>query len=98
GGVGGTRGRRVRRRRSAGVNSVADPVVLALRDPAAVASFSLQQWEVLILQARRANLLARIAVALDDLGLLNRVPAAPRAHLHAAQRLANAHAHPGGRA
>jgi hypothetical protein len=67
-------------------------VVLALRDPAAVASFSLQQWEVLILQARRANLLARIAVALDDLGLLDRVPAAPRAHLHAAQRLANAQA------
>ena len=45
------------------------------------------QWETVLRQARRANLLARFAVRLDDLGLLERVPAAPRAHLEAAKVL-----------
>src|SRR5256885_1116045 len=60
----------------------ADPVLFALRDPARLVSFSLPQWETLVRQARRTNLLARVALALDDLGLVPRVPAAPRTHLY----------------
>jgi hypothetical protein len=74
------------------VTSVADPVVLALRDPAALADISLRKWDALVVQARRANLLARIACALDDLGLLSDVPPAPRAHLEASSTLARAQA------
>jgi hypothetical protein len=70
----------------------ADPVVLALRDPAALPGPSLPQWETLIRQGRRTNLLPRLALALDELGLLPQVPAAPRAHLEAARTLAQAQA------
>lgn len=69
-----------------------DPVVLALRNAAAVAGSTLAQWEVLVHQARRTNLLARIALALDELGLLAQVPPAPRAHLEAARTLGRAQA------
>ncbi|HEY2969206.1 MAG TPA: nucleotidyltransferase family protein [Casimicrobiaceae bacterium] len=70
----------------------ADPVVLALRDPAALPGPSLTQWETLIRQGRRTNLLPRLALALDELGLLPQVPPAPRAHLEAARTLAQAQA------
>src|SRR5216110_798518 len=70
----------------------ADPVVLALRDPAALRGSSLPQWETLIRQGRRTNLLARMTLALDDLGLLGEVPRAPRVHLEAARTLARAQA------
>jgi hypothetical protein len=70
----------------------ADPVVLALRDPAALPGLSLPQWETLIRQGRRTNLLPRMALVVDALGLLPQVPAAPRAHLEAARTLAQAQA------
>jgi len=70
----------------------ATPVALALRSPQALVGASLAEWEVLVRQAHRANLLPRIAVALDDLGLMREVPAAPRAHLVAARALAQAQA------
>jgi hypothetical protein len=69
-----------------------DPVVRALRDPAALPGLSLAQWETLVRQARRTNLLPRVALNLDDLGLLPQVPPAPRAHLEAARTLAQAQA------
>jgi len=69
-----------------------NPVVLALRDPAALPRLSLPQWETLIRQGRRSNLLPRVALALHELGLLPQVPAAPRAHLEAARTLAQAQA------
>ena len=61
-----------------------DPVSLALRDPRALPGWTLRQWEDLIRQARSANLLARLAALLEDHGLLQQVPEAPRAHLEAA--------------
>jgi len=70
----------------------ADPVLLALRVPTGLASFSLPQWEALIRRARQTNLVARVALALDDLGLSPEIPAAPRAHLEAARTLARAQA------
>jgi hypothetical protein len=61
----------------------ADAVSRALRDPAACAGLTLAQWEVLIPQARSANLLARLATSLAAAQLLDRIPSAPRAHLDA---------------
>jgi hypothetical protein len=61
-----------------------------LQAPQQLAGFTLPQWEELICQARRANVLSRIALAVDDLGLLVRVPPAPRAHLESALVMARA--------
>ena len=69
-----------------------DSVSIALRDPGALPGCTLAQWEALIRQARRANLISRLAALLDDQGLLQDVPAAPRAHLRAAQVVAQAQA------
>jgi hypothetical protein len=69
-----------------------DPVLGALRNALPLMDSSLPQWEALIRQARRTNLLPRVALALDELGLLQEVPAAPRAHLEAARTLAQAQA------
>jgi hypothetical protein len=52
----------------------------------------LPQWEELIRQARRTNLLARLACCLEERDLLARVPLAPRVHLEAAMTLAAAQA------
>ena len=70
----------------------ATPIVLALRDPPALVYASLRQWELLVRQARGANLLPRIAETLNELGLLREVPPAPRRHLEAARTLARAQA------
>jgi hypothetical protein len=55
----------------------------ALRDPLAVLRWGLPEWELLIRQARRADLLARLAALLEDADGLSEVPEAPRAHLEA---------------
>ena len=62
----------------------------ALQHPQRLPELTLPQWELLIRQARRADVLARIAVQLDGLGLSEAVPAAPRTHLRAAMTLAQA--------
>jgi hypothetical protein len=69
-----------------------DPIVVALRNPAALLGSGLPQWETLVRRARRTNLLPRVALAFDELGLLSQVPPAPRAHLVAALLLAQAQA------
>jgi Uncharacterised nucleotidyltransferase len=67
-----------------------DPVIAALCDPAAPAAWSASQWEHGIRQARRADLMARMAHGLRARGRMDEVPAAPRAHLRAALTLAEA--------
>lgn len=52
-----------------------------LREPRAVASLSLKDWDALIRQARQFDLLGRISRLLDECGLLDAVPAQPREHL-----------------
>jgi hypothetical protein len=64
----------------------------ALQRPHELTAYSLPQWEELILQARRTNLLSRVAHCLAERELLARVPPAPRAHLEAALILASAQA------
>lgn len=68
-----------------------DLVSRALRDPESLLGWSLVEWDALVRQARRANLLARIATDLDERALLPRVPRGPRGHLRAALVLARAH-------
>ncbi len=73
------------------MNSSADRLRRALRDPARLLSLSLAEWDLVIRQARRAGILARLAVRLDEAGLLDAVPAAPRHHLVGERRLADKH-------
>ncbi len=60
-------------------------LTLALRQPEAVPAWPLRDWELVIRQGRSANLLGRLAALLEERGLLDAVPAAPRAHLEAAR-------------
>ena len=64
------------------------PLIAALRDPAAVRSWSVPQWERLIRQARSADLLSRLAHLLAETA----IPPGPRRHLVAAQVTAGAQA------
>jgi Uncharacterised nucleotidyltransferase len=57
-----------------------------LLQPRHALSLSPADWDLLIRQARRANLLSRLAAALQS--LLDQVPLAPRHHLEAAQLVA----------
>ncbi|MEW5786984.1 MAG: nucleotidyltransferase family protein [Pseudomonadota bacterium] len=61
-----------------------DAIVAALLDPAGTLGLGEPAWDLLIRQGRRANLLARLAHVLNDAGLLEQVPEAPRQHLRSA--------------
>ena len=76
------------------MNAMADAILLqALRQPDAVRRFSLPQWELLVRQARHSDLLARLAVRLEQAGVWAQgqgerqspVPVQAQAHLRAAQ-------------
>jgi hypothetical protein len=66
-------------------------ILQALREPEALISLSLPDWDLLIRQARRANLLARICISLDDRGLLEQVPSKPREHLEWSRVISEKH-------
>jgi hypothetical protein len=61
--------------------------VATIRDPQQTLAWSLAEWEHVVRLARRLRLLARLAESLDAAGLLGEVPAAPRRHLIAEQRV-----------
>ena len=63
----------------------------ALRDPQCVLSAGDADWDLLIRQGRSAGLLARLAVRLDERGILASVPTRPRRHLEADRALADKH-------
>jgi Uncharacterised nucleotidyltransferase len=63
----------------------------ALRDPAGLVPLSLAEWDLVIRQARRTGILARIALRLDAAELLEAVPSAPRNHLAGERLLAEKH-------
>ena len=67
-----------------------DLVCEALRNPQCLPALTPAAWDLLVRQARRASLLARIACMLDAQGSIDAVPAAPRAHLRSAMTLAEA--------
>jgi hypothetical protein len=56
-------------------------LIRALRDPGGVQGLDDAGWDLLLRQADAANLDAYLLVLLEDAGLLDAVPAAPRAHL-----------------
>ena len=67
-----------------------DLACLGLRDGRALARLSLAEWGPVIRQARRAEVLARIAEGLQQRDELDQVPARPREHLLWALRTARA--------
>ena len=52
---------------------------------------SLAEWDLIIRQARRADLLARLGLAAQQCGIWDAIPDRPRAHLEAALILAEKH-------
>ncbi len=66
-------------------NQRTDWVRQVLCDPESTMALGLPEWELLVRQARSADLLPRIALTLYSKGLLDLVPPAPRAHLESAQ-------------
>lgn len=67
-----------------------DLVLAVLRDPRSIAGLGAPGWERLLRQARRADLLGRLALLLQREGLASRVPAFARGHLEAAVVLTEA--------
>ena len=63
-----------------------DPLVAALAHPADLKSLSSRGWEKLIGRARTGQLLARLALRMEDEGCLADVPLRPRRHLEWARR------------
>ncbi|MFT3735813.1 MAG: nucleotidyltransferase family protein [Rhodocyclaceae bacterium] len=64
-----------------------DPLLRIMRDIRCAAGWQEAEWDPVIRLARVANVLARLAEDLDQAGLLEQVPNAPRAHLAAARML-----------
>jgi hypothetical protein len=56
-------------------------LVRALRDPRSLAALDLPGWSLVLRQAERADMQATLLALIEDAGLLNAVPPAPRAHL-----------------
>ena len=56
----------------------------ALIQPESLSGLSLKDWDLLIRQARHANLLGRLAYRLTECHVLSQVPEQPRAHLESA--------------
>ena len=70
--------------------TVVDLACGGLRDSRALAQLSLAEWGLVIRQARRADVLARIGGILQQRGELGQVPERPREHLLWALRTAQA--------
>lgn len=66
-------------------------LVRLIRDPSSARSLSLSQWDAAIRQAKASMLTARLAVLLDDAGLMDAVPPQPRVHLASARVEADKH-------
>lgn len=70
-----------------------DLITRALLEPTSVQALSPLQWDLLVRQGNRANLLAKLAHVLDHAALLDGVPVKPRNHLIAARFLSERQAH-----
>jgi hypothetical protein len=70
----------------------AEPLILTvLQTPECIKSLSLPQWDLLIRQARRANLLARLGNILNSQDLSTFIPTQPRQHLNWAVIVSSRH-------
>jgi hypothetical protein len=71
---------------------IAPPLIVrVLRDPQSLRSLELGEWDLLMRQARAANLPARLAMLVQEHGLTDSVPAQAAVHLEAALVLAARH-------
>ena len=66
-------------------------LLTALSDPVQAVSFGAEEWDLLLRLARRTRLLGRIAVCMDDSGLLEKVPAKVVDHFTAARVIVDQH-------
>jgi hypothetical protein len=66
-------------------------IVQALRQPAAMSSFTLAEWDVLVRQAREADLLAHIYASISAHGLIEHIPPQACEHLVWAHAVAERH-------
>ena len=62
-------------------------IVIALLEPESALRLSALEWDLLIRQGRRANLLANLAFRMGERALLDGVPPRPRLHLISALRV-----------
>jgi len=67
-------------------------LLTVLREPKSALSLGLSEWDLLVRQARRADLLARLCILLQEKDLLDEVPFQARTHLESACIVAEAHA------
>jgi hypothetical protein len=67
-------------------------LVRVLRNPGAAAGLAPDGWDLLLRQALGADMTPILLVVLEDAGLLDAVPAAPRAHLEWARMASSRHA------
>ena len=71
---------------------ISPPLILrVLRQPDALTSLSLADWDLLLRQARNSNLLAHIYALLEERGLIDKVPPQPREHLESSHIIAEKH-------
>lgn len=73
------------------MNNTNDLLSLVLREPELTINFQLCEWDLLVRQARKADLLSRLRYLLNDRGLLSNIPSAPARHLESAHVFALAH-------
>lgn len=66
-----------------------DWVTAALKRPILLADLSLADWDLVLRQARNAALLAKLAHLIEEHGLWNSIPEAPRHHLRSAVAVAD---------
>jgi hypothetical protein len=71
----------------AGAMPDADLLVRVLLETALISTLSNEQWDLLIRQGRRANLLGKLAFRLSSDGVMPQVPAAPQRHLCSALKM-----------
>lgn len=65
-----------------------DLLVRALIDPQAILRLSQADWDLIVRQARKADLLARLAAICSMHGITERIPSQPRMHIRSAGLLA----------
>jgi hypothetical protein len=73
------------------MNDARTLLVASLRQPETVPGWSLPVLDTLVRQARRTNLLAKIAIGLEEAGCLDKVHPQPRAHFMSERIFADKH-------
>lgn len=66
-------------------------ILKAFNTPESLPSLTLAEWDQLVREARRANLLARLHALLSERELIARIPAQPRLHLEWSHAISDRH-------